>query len=497
MSRFNLSFHEDDHFNLEHDNRKRVSKNVDPEKIKENISYAGNIPIQEFYENTFQKSYEEYIEKVRHSKNSGRVKNAPEKYFDYVTSKQIESEEKVKEEMRNGVHRRNRRILEAYTKAAKQIIVQMGNIDDFEDMNSEEQKDVSDRMAQALEEYMNTFQKENPNMKIVNAVIHRDEMSLAPHLHLTYVPVAEQARGQKIANSLSGALKAMGFVPDKKGTPNFQTAQTKWQTKERERMIEIAKRFDLETGYQKGNKGKGQSIAEYRATKQIEREVKYNEKILADQQEEMLQNQVAAEEQRNAYDEVAEDLYKTSSALNSKTEELEQAKKELENIDYVKERLDCTLNRCEEELVNRLAPEEMPVDNYERITRGLGSKKKTYVMVPEDEYAVLDARNSLSRSNVTGIIIDLLEPIRKLVNSLPLPKSLKKVINKLKEKLEQLSVRMHEMEDKNAELKRQTEIADRVLYKKLGLSKEAIDVMKEEAKMEIMYDRDLDDDILR
>ena len=57
MSDFKVSFHEDDSFNLEHDNRVRVSKNVDADRIKDNISYDGNISIKEFYDMTFQKSY--------------------------------------------------------------------------------------------------------------------------------------------------------------------------------------------------------------------------------------------------------------------------------------------------------------------------------------------------------------------------------------------------------------------------------------------------------
>ena len=63
MADFSVSFHEDSAFNLDHDNRKYLSKNIAPERVSENISYAGNVPLQEFYEETFQKAYEEYIQK--------------------------------------------------------------------------------------------------------------------------------------------------------------------------------------------------------------------------------------------------------------------------------------------------------------------------------------------------------------------------------------------------------------------------------------------------
>ena len=79
MSDFKVSFHEDDSFNLEHDNRVRVSKNVDADRIKDNISYDGNISIKEFYDMTFQKSYVEYIEKTKAKKSTvlgRRIANA-------------------------------------------------------------------------------------------------------------------------------------------------------------------------------------------------------------------------------------------------------------------------------------------------------------------------------------------------------------------------------------------------------------------------------------
>ena len=63
---FNLSFHEGDSFTIEHDNREFISPNVQPEKIGQNISYEGNIDIQKFYDQTFQKSYEEFIQKQKY-----------------------------------------------------------------------------------------------------------------------------------------------------------------------------------------------------------------------------------------------------------------------------------------------------------------------------------------------------------------------------------------------------------------------------------------------
>ena len=88
MAEFKISFHEDSKFNLDHDNRKHSSPNINPEKTPENISYAGNISLQKFYEETFQKAYEEYIQKQIKGGHGNRVKNAPKTYYEQVVQKQ-------------------------------------------------------------------------------------------------------------------------------------------------------------------------------------------------------------------------------------------------------------------------------------------------------------------------------------------------------------------------------------------------------------------------
>ena len=179
---------------------------------------------------TFQKSYVEYIEKTKQSKNSGKVKDLPPTYYEYITKKQQEAEEELARMKREGAHKKDMKGKAAYTKVAKQIIVQVGNSDQMDELPEAERMETRQKMAEILTEYMNTFQKENPNFRIVNAVIHMDEMSMSPHLHLTYVPVAEMKRGQKIQNSLNSAYKAMGFQTDtqKDENGNYETSQTKW-----------------------------------------------------------------------------------------------------------------------------------------------------------------------------------------------------------------------------------------------------------------------------
>ena len=75
---------------------------------------------------------------------------------------------------------------------------------------------------QIYKEFLEEFQKKNPNMVVIGAYYHADEMRSdgkggvikgAPHMHLDYIPVAYKCdRGQKIQNSMNGALMEQGIL---------------------------------------------------------------------------------------------------------------------------------------------------------------------------------------------------------------------------------------------------------------------------------------------
>ena len=526
MADFSVSLHEDDSFNLDHDNRKYLSKNIDPERVSENISYAGNIPLREFYEQTFQASYEEYRAKKTKERGKTFTANWPEKYYDSVAQKQAEEDEKLRKAKLDGKHGSELADKKAYTKIAKQIIIQIGNTDDLEAMGPEEQKKTREAMIGALKEYMDTFQKENPNFRIVNAVIHVDEISLAPHLHLTYVPVQEASRGQKISNSLRGALKQMGFVDQPKTeTAPMVHCQTLWQTKERERVIEIAGRHGLDVGYQKGNKGRGQTIGEYRAAKQAEREAMMEQSAIDARKEELAQVQADIDEARDAHVKASEDLYDVSYALENaeidlkdteglvakaettlkqKEEQIQEKHTELENLTEQVNELPATLNRsvdkCERDLEEKLIPPVSPSDNYERVTKGAFGKKQVFVMVPEKDYEVLERRNGLKPQVVKDIIRETLQPLRDAITKLPVVRNLLDAMQRLEQEVGEWKKRFRKAErekealqKENMDLKTEKSVADRVMYKKLGLAPHVIDKMKADAAKEILQEQQRDD----
>lgn len=516
MAEFKISFHEDSKFNLDHDNRKHSSPNINPEKTPENISYAGNISLQKFYKETFQKAYEEYIQKQIKGGHGNRVKNAPKTYYESVVQKQAEAEAELQKAIQGGKHGDELTRLDSYTRVAKQIIIQIGNTDDLEAMSPEERKETRDKMKEALQEYMETFQAENPNLRIVNAVIHMDEISLSPHLHLTYVPVVEQKRGQTVANSQSGALKAMGFESDKKADENgdFQTGQMKWQTRERERVIEIADKFGLSVGYKRGNRGKGLTIEDYRVAKQKEREALMSQEAIEKRKSELAEVQSELNRTTVEFNALSEDLYDTVAALSDSKSELRETEQEIlekteelnhlsEQVDQIPDVLNQSVDLCEQEMKAKLIPPVSPTDNYERTTKGVLSSKKTYVMVPEKDYEVLERRNGLKPQAVHGIIKDALQPLRDAIVQLPVVKNLIATIQRLEHEVGEWRKRCRKAErekealqKENAELKAEKAVADRVMQTKLHLSPQVIDKMKADAAKEILQEQQRDDDVL-
>ncbi len=140
---------------IEHNNRDFVAKNVDGERIGDNISYVQR-NIREMYNALFGKALEEY--------NAKQTK-ADRKIHDYY------------EHIKNDGH----------IKPFYEIVVQFGDIDScgLKSGNWEKAK-------QMLDEYMRDFEKRNPNLKVFNAVMHLDEAT--PHLHIDFIPVAHKKK---------------------------------------------------------------------------------------------------------------------------------------------------------------------------------------------------------------------------------------------------------------------------------------------------------------
>lgn len=122
----------------------------------------------------------------------------------------------------NGKQRKKERQFNSYWEKVKkskdlvpvrEALITIGNV---------EQMPAPEVQKEIYKAFLEEFQKQNPNMKVIGAYYHADEMRKdgnggfvkgAPHMHLDYIPVAYNCkRGQKIQNSMNSALLEQGIM---------------------------------------------------------------------------------------------------------------------------------------------------------------------------------------------------------------------------------------------------------------------------------------------
>lgn len=184
--------------NVEHNNRKFISGNINPEKISENIIYVQQ-DVHDAYQELFGDALAEY------NSRQTRSDRVIHDYYQHVSNSKRE---------------------EAYY----EIIVQFG------DSKTAPCGSTNGEIAkQMLDEYIRGFKKRNPNLHIFNAVLHMDEAS--PHLHIDFIPFYTQGRTKSLSKGVSmrAALVEQGFNP-KSIRENQLVA---WEESEREEMERI------------------------------------------------------------------------------------------------------------------------------------------------------------------------------------------------------------------------------------------------------------------
>ena len=184
---------------LEHNNRNFIAKNVDKDRIQFNIVYKQE-NVEDKYHELFDKALNEY---------NSKQKRADRMITDYLQ------------------HIKNSKQEQPFYEA----IIQIG------DMNTCGVKTPNYEVAQQmLDEYMKSFEKRNPNLKVFNAVMHLDEAT--PHLHIDFVPICHSPnRGLPVRVSLKGALKEQGTS----GKNSKETDRQVWAVSEKNVLREILK----------------------------------------------------------------------------------------------------------------------------------------------------------------------------------------------------------------------------------------------------------------
>lgn len=238
---------------LNHNNRTFTPKNIDPERIKDNV-----VLVQESLAEAYDKCFLEAIRKYN-EKQTRADRKVDENYFRHLFGKEVNTHSVC-----TGSNKQ---------KSFYEDLIQIGDMNDtgVGTPDAEAAKEV-------LKEYFETFRERNPNFYVFNAVIHMDEAT--PHLHIDYIPLGHYSRGLSVQNGLAQALKEMGFGTGK-------DAINRWRLKERATLEEICKRHKVEI--EAPNKARGYSFTtdEYKVLKEEEKALKKEIKILKQEAAEM------------------------------------------------------------------------------------------------------------------------------------------------------------------------------------------------------------------
>lgn len=197
-----VSFRMDDGI-IEHNNRDFIAKNVDTERMSDNITYVCR-DVHEIYDELFGRALTEYNAKQK--RNDRKIAD----YYAHIVN-------------------------DGRLKPFYEVVVQFG---DIESCGLKSGKWETAKLM--LDSYMRDFEKRNPNLKVFNAVMHLDEAT--PHLHIDFIPVAyKEQRSLSVKVSMKGALREQGFFSSNR----FNTEWTAWAERERGVMIDILHDHDL------------------------------------------------------------------------------------------------------------------------------------------------------------------------------------------------------------------------------------------------------------
>ena len=226
---------------VNHNSRKFQAANTDPERSDLNRSYC-NENIKQVYHNLFDDAVVRFNEKQ--TRNDRKIDN----YYEKIRSGKQE-------------------------KPFHEIILQVGNKDD---MNAKSKN--GEIAVKILDEYMESFQERNPNMRVFSARLHMDEAT--PHLHIDFVPFTTGSkRGLDTRVSLKQALAAQGF----NGGSRQETEWNQWVYSEKQQLAAVMERHGVEWEH-KGTHEKHLSVLDYekkmRAQEVAELEDKLSDKKL-------------------------------------------------------------------------------------------------------------------------------------------------------------------------------------------------------------------------
>lgn len=228
---------------LKHNSRIFNTPNTNPERSHLNKEYI-NDDIKNVYHELFDEAVERYNSKQ--TRNDRKVKN----YYEKICNSKQE-------------------------KPFHEIVVQIGNKNDFGI-----DKQTAELAEKALDNYVSTFQKRNPYLRVFSAHMHLDEAT--PHLHIDFVPFTTGSkRGLDTRVSLKQALANQGFV----GNGREETEWALWVNSEKESLAESMLNFNIEWENQHTSR-EHLSVLDYKKKERQKEVIQLEEKV------DMLKNEI-------------------------------------------------------------------------------------------------------------------------------------------------------------------------------------------------------------
>ena len=379
-----------DDVQIEHDDREYdengkpyFSDNVDVSRSGDNWYYEENMSVKEFYEREFETAYREQQQKNIDNRHPERNKYSS--YYEEVMTKQREAEAKFEELKNSGMKKKDiKREMAATTKVAYQTIIQLGNnTGDFRTMNNSPENIALGKKL--LIDFINDWKKNYPDMKIINAAIHCDEIGKPDkngnrpggtvHAHITYCPVARSyKKGMPVRNSLTRTLTDMGFPDDKQKTENgFHFGIEKWQQKMRDDFDKHIQKFGYKRVEPTETRTQHESIEDYQKRMDQKKTVAKNSEIIEQQKKDMREFEISHDDVVEMATEgenlVLEDLNNLHSSLKDDFKQMkEDIKKELhpdksDNFDYVEKKKGGLFSRETEKIY------QVPEDEFNAFDR--------------------------------------------------------------------------------------------------------------------------------
>lgn len=222
---------------LGHNRRLFFADNVDPERSKDNIVLA-----DETLEEAYTAAFGDSIQKANESQIRADRRLTPKTYLDKI---------------KKGEKKENN------PKQCYEMIIQIGDKDTAGFVNNPK---MAARAKDALIDFYQQLQNDTAgHMHIMGAYLHMDEST--PHLHIDYIPLAHGYKtGMETRNSLSKALKQMGYVSKNKKINSI----TAWQFALRDKLVETCKAHGIDAAWEKHKTPeKKLTVAEYKKLARI------------------------------------------------------------------------------------------------------------------------------------------------------------------------------------------------------------------------------------